>query len=390
MRTLHTLLLVLALAAASLSAAARPPVRQESPELIWEQVIQTDRFEYQYLNATLVREDDSVWVLYGLTPKGSLASPQSFQLAHLDGSGKSVGRFDLDTILKGSAAGRRYAGVLGLAPLGADSFALVVPTVGNGASLFDLDNKTARPLSEQKIHPESDLYLTKVVPSEDGSLLLLGHVGDGGWLAKVDASGKLAWERNLGPDGVAVLLDGVRNDDESFLLLGSPKGGTAPSSWVGKVTARGDLVLKNLLPRDARRIAGSADGSAILVGDRLGAQGREVWAMGLTPSLTESWNTAILSGVKSVAPFTVAAISGGGWVVFGPGKDYLPSISRVGRGGQLLWTYTHQISPKVVPIMERGEVLSAGQEIFALFTLASLNEAGEQRETVRVLKFTVR
>ncbi len=390
MRALHALLPALALAAASLSAAARPPELRESPELLWEQVIQTDDFEYKYLNAALGRGDDDVWVLYGLTPKGSLASPHSFQLAHLDRNGKPVGRLDLDPILKGAGAGGMRAGVFGLAPLDANSFALVVPTAGNGASLFDLDNKTARPLSERKIHPESDLYLTKVVPLEDGSLLLLGHVEDGGWLAKVDASGKLVWERTLGPEGVAVLLDGVRNDDESFLLLGSPKGGTAPSSWVGKVTARGDLVLKNLLPGDARRIAGSADGAAIVVGDRLGAQGREVWAAGLTPSLTESWNTAILSGVKSVAPFTVAAVAGGGWVVFGPGKDYLPSISRVSGGGQLLWTYTHRISPKVVPIMERGEVLSAGQEIFALFTLASLNEAGEQRGTVRVLKLAVR
>jgi hypothetical protein len=50
----------------------------------------------------------------------------------------------------------------------------------------------------------------------------------------------------------------------------------------------------------------------------------------------------------------------------------------------------YRMSPKVVPIMEQGELLSSGQEVFALFTLASLNGAGEQRESVRVLKFAVR
>jgi hypothetical protein len=390
MRALH-ILTAAAMAATLLvgSRPAAPSAPRESPELIWEQVIQNDRFEYEYFGAALGRGDGGgVWVLYGLMPKGSLAAPQGFRLTHLDGSGKSVGQFDLDASLKSVAADERYDGAPGIASLSANGLGLIVPAARGGASLVVLDNRTAQLLSEHKIHPESDLYVTKVVPSDEGSLLL-GRVGGDGWLGKVGGSGKLVWERNLGTEGVAVLLDGAQSDDGGFLLLGSDKNGDASSTWVGKVTARGDLIVKNRVVGEAQRISSSDDGSAVVVGDRRGTDGREVWARGLTPSLTESWNTTIVSGVKGVFPFTVASVSGG-WVVVGAGKDRLPSISRVSKGGQLLWTYTYRMNPALVPLMGRGEVLSTGQEIYVLFTLASLNDAREQRESVRVLKFAVR
>jgi hypothetical protein len=238
---------------------------------------------------------------------------------------------------------------------------------------------------------DQDVYLTKVLQAEDGNLFLLGRAGNAGWVAKIDGAGKTLWERDFGSAGVAALVDGVQTDDKDLLLLGSYNSSTFnPTSWVGKLNGRGDLLIANRLSGSGQSISGSAEGMSVVVGDRRGPEGREVWAKGLTANLVESWSTVVLSRAGGVFPFKVAAVSSGGWVVAGSGKDNLPTMTRVSKSGGVMWTYTHRYAPNLIPLMGRFDLLSSGQELILAFTLDSLNKNREQRQTVRIVKFTVK
>jgi len=230
-----------------------------------------------------------------------------------------------------------------------------------------------------------------VLEATDGDLLLLGRSGSDGWIAGINDSGKTLWEQRLGAKGVAVILDGYPSDGGSFAVLGSYESTpSAPATWIGRFNSHGELQSEIRLIGSANGIASSADGTTIIIGERASPQGKDIWARLLTAGLEDKRVITVLSKVKGVFPFKSTCFAGGGWFVVGSDGEYLPWVGYISREGDLRWTETRRFEPRLVPIVGRSDVLSDGADIFALFTLAMLNEKGEQRQTVRVVQFSAR
>jgi len=362
-----------------------PEVRALPSE--WEKIIHSDSAEYDYRAGTIGLADDSVWVLVGAQPKGSLGQQQGYLLWHLDKNGKTILQTDLDPARRELSSGASYR-VFGMSPLGKGKLAVFAYSSKTGTSLIVLNDSTGQVLRETELEPGRNLVITKVLRTSGGGVVLVGVSGGVGSIRSLGESGEALWVRQMAAEHVASIVDASPTGDGGLVVLGEVGGTKAgPISWIGRFQAKGELVAETHFAGDAQSIAGSPDGSVIVVGERPAPNGKEIWARSLTASLKERSISTVLSETKSVLPFKLAPAPGGGAVVIGANKEYLPWIGHLGQDGRLGWADTRRYDAKLVPVAGTSDVFAVSDGFVAAIGLAILDEKGAQRQTVRVLKY---
>jgi len=176
--------------------------------------------------------------------------------------------------------------------------------------------------------------ITRVVPLPSGDLVVAGaHGRDGGWIAKLDQSGSILWEHDMGLRqgvGVAALPDG-------YLAVTAIEGAGEKSAYREHVTvfvfnANGALVRRTIIREDLNDSSGAHFGSVGMAAVADGIYVITTWTHDSRPRTTEVAKVApdgtILwkrqlpqtvldngTGWKSVCRPSLAALSDGDAIV---------------------------------------------------------------------------
>ena len=124
------------------------------------------------------------------------------------------------------------------------------PSIPNSLGLFQYDNNGV--LTNQWSYPHSDvLFITKLVATQDGGFLISGHkttpgsggISRNGWIAKLNASKVIEWEREISSPDAIQLQTSTQITDGNFLVAGHKEYNDATSDfYLAKIDIQGNLV----------------------------------------------------------------------------------------------------------------------------------------------------
>jgi hypothetical protein len=279
--------------------------------------------------------------------------------------------------------------ILALAVL-RDRVVFGVQTPTGGTSFLIADSANVRAVGRTKIQSPASLVVSRMAPCPDGGLLALGTAGGRAWIAKLDPSGSVSWQRTLTDTEATAIADGVQLLDGTIVLLGAAaptgSGSASAPTWVGRLSGKGDLLAQANLQMTGVGIAAFRDGRVAVLEEKSASIGKDISVRFLDAGLSERQNLALASGVKGAFPFRMASF-GDDAIVLGYTKEFVPWAAQVTADAQLGWTETRPYDAKQVPVVGRLDVLADTTGAVALFTLAVVDDKGEQRQTVRVVKY---
>ena len=172
--------------------------------------------------------------------------------------------------------------------------------------------------------------LLSVQPTPDGGYLAVGRTNSFGagstdaWLLKLDASGRVAWQRTIGDKGGDAASSVSPTSDGGYIVAGETNsyGWGGADAWVLKLDANGSILWQSAYggARDeyANSVQSTADGGYIVAGytSTFGAGGSDAWVLKLDGSGNVVWQKTY-GGAGNEAALSIAPIAGGGYVLAG-------------------------------------------------------------------------
>jgi hypothetical protein len=194
---------------------------------------------------------------------------------------------------------------------------------------------------------------TSVIPTDDGGVILVGHVrtqGAGesdGWLVKLDARGRTQWQRSLGGPENDRLLSATALPDGGLVAAGftASRGAGDRDVWVLRADAQGRAVWQQTFggPDDDGGFAVAyRDGAVTVAGHARGGDGvYDVWLARLDPDTGRAGWERRFHRSKLDAATAMAALPDGGVLVsaltskgFGAADAWLLKVEA---DGNLAW-----------------------------------------------------
>ncbi|GBC85869.1 hypothetical protein HRbin11_02328 [bacterium HR11] len=187
----------------------------------------------------------------------------------------------------------------------------------------------------------------------DGGLVVAGSTdsfGAGGtdaWVLRLDADGRVLWQKALGGDGTDVAYAVRPTPDGGFVVAGYTSSFTAggeAGAWVFRLNAAGGLVWQKVYgPGVAYGLDRTSDGGFVVAGatTAFGAAGLDAWVLRLDAQGNVVWQRRY-GGSGSDVAYSVRAVPDGGFVVagfttsFGAGS-YDAWVLRLDAAGGVLW-----------------------------------------------------
>lgn len=375
-----------ALAAACVAAAQASGERAAAPGAVRTTVSDPER-DYELRGLALSPDGAAADLVIAAHPKGRPDEAGPLVWVSLDDAGKASPRPEpLRALATADAAALKpdpSAGSL-LGTLDGKTTLLLPSTDGRIRSLRfgGADGRAAlAPFGPDARPPTVSRVLTKGA----NRLVLVGSVGAMPLVAELNADGKTAADYSpreegmtavgaaLEPAGVAVVL-GERGISDAAVI------------WLGRVSARGEILAKTVFPGRPYDIARAADGTLLVVFARPGVNGSEILIKGFAPDLSERWTRTLMVGQRAAVQFRAAAVPSGGFVIAGV-KDRGLWLSQVRMDGVEVWTEAHE--PAKTPDLEMvfNVELASAQDVFVAAYTAFVVADREQRQVVRTIKF---
>ena len=186
-----------------------------------------------------------------------------------------------------------------------------------------------------------------VVPLTGGGFLLAGYTRSrsagrqDAWVVKIDAAGRLLWERRFGGGGDGVINAAVETSNGGYVLVGQRKARTAGAGdgWVARIDRAGRLLWSKRFGGDGddvfAAIAKVPSGGFAIAGrtGSTGAGGYDGWLLMIGDDGKQRW-ARTFGGARADGFNAVLAARGGGFVLLG--------TTRSGRDpagdGWVVWT----------------------------------------------------
>jgi hypothetical protein len=207
-----------------------------------------------------------------------------------------------------------------------------------------------------------------------GGFVLLGLTSQNGgaqsqaWVVKIDANGKVLWNKTFNTASDSVAKSGVLADDGNYMVAGyaDTRGSGDYSFLLMKVSPDGSLIWNQtyaqLGSQEATAITAAQDGGYVLVGNTQASGGNmHAWVVKVSSDGALQWARTV-GGKNADSPSCITASGDGGYLVggftfsFGAGnRDFW--LFKVNGSGNVVWSCT-QGDPEY---QEAYSVISTGK-----------------------------
>lgn len=378
-RTLTTFTL---LCLAAVTAAAQPEKLQRPT---WKADVETRR-EHELLRS--YPSTGGTWMLASSKPEGEYTSSESItELLGYNAAGEELARIDLDTLFAGKDVVRFHD----LAVLADRKVAIFATNGGEELFAYIVDPNLNKIISGMRLGASRRaLYISDVVPAEDGRFLVVGRANARGWMMKLDAQLAIRWDKTFDDEKMTVFHDAAVRPDGSIAAVGVQLLETGQTNlWVGEITTDGQVAERVHFPGREATIA-TDNGRVAVVYDVKGKAGWDVFVRGYAPGLQEEWVTPLAAGQRLPRVFRIAAAPGETWVVAGA-KEKTLGLTAVGAGGAPLWSWTSPLENDFWEMLWNvGDLQLRGQDVVVPYTLLTLDDADRQVQRIRLIKLPLR
>lgn len=344
--------------------------------------------DYELRGATLSANGATTELIIAARPKGRRSESGSLVWATVDESGRVLSQQNpLETLSPAAAAdlspGNPTAGTAFVFVRGRGL--LLLPTVDGRVRLVRL-GRSNEPAGVRAVDIGGrSPIIRRVLVTNKEHVVLVGSIGVQPVVTEIDTEGKTIAEYPPRVEGMTA-VSAVFESDGSAIVIGEQGRFPNATVWVGRVSARGDVLTRTSFPGRPIDIARGSDGAYVVLIERSSAEGSEILMKALAPDLSERWTRSFMSRQRVTTSFRVAPVASGGFIVAGT-KDRGLWISRVKSDGAEVWTETR--TPLTSPELEivSHVELAATQDIFVTAYTAFVVAGREQREVVRTIRF---
>ena len=232
-----------------------------------------------------------------------------------------------------------------------------------------------------------DLRIGKVLWAED-HLFLTGHHAFDAYVAKVELTAEVAWERRVDRGRMEMFVDGIVTEDGGILLVANmgqyDMFRNGPSeAWLSKFSATGVEVRTPAFVGRYGSLARSS-GNYWLVYDKSNTAGQDIWVKVLGPDLKQITTSKIISTKVGFTHFRIAPSASGGCVVVGEDDDQ-PYMAALAPSGNVVGSLTQSHSSSAVQF----DLVAAGENFFVVSSPFVEDERHKSSRKVDLMKVIV-
>ncbi len=234
-----------------------------------------------------------------------------------------------------------------------------------------------------------NLRIGKVVWSRD-HLFLVGHRSFDAYVARVEFSGALGWEKEIDRGRMELFTDGIATDDGGIVLVGNmgqyDKFRAGPSeAWLSRYSATGVEMRQPGFIGRYGSLARTANGNYWLVYDKSNAGSQEIWVKLLTPELRQVSTSKVVSTKLGFTHFKITSSPDGGCLVEGEDDDR-PFLAKLDSSGNVENSFTQSAGTTAV----RFDLVEAGESVFVVSSPYLEDQQHKSTQKVDVTKLTAK
>lgn len=282
-----------------------------------------------------------------------------------------------------STEAMKFVDVEALAILDTEDVFVIAKLVSGQSILIKLNAK-GEILFSKKIN---DGRISKIIPTIDNKLLLIGHQSLDSFLIKIDTSGEVLWSKAYDRGQTEMLVDGIATDDGGFVLIensGKVEQFFMGSSqiWLTKYDATGQNKFEKSFPGRYGSITKGKTGSYAIVYDKSGTANQDIWIKAVDQQFSSLWDVKVTETNFGLERFKITSMTNGDFVVAGP-INGRPWVSYITSSGAKKWDF----SGKTMDMAVGTDFVSKDNYGFIVSSVVAVNEQYKLINKIRVIKF---
>ena len=234
-----------------------------------------------------------------------------------------------------------------------------------------------------------DLRVSKVVWAGD-HLFLVGHRSFDAYVARIEMSGALAWEKSIDRGKMELFADGIATDDGGIILAGNMGQydvlRVGPSEvWLSHFSATGVEMRQPGFIGRYGSFARTADGNYWLVYDKSNTGSQDIWVKVLTPELRQVSTSKIVATKLGFTHFKIMSLPGGGCLVQGEDDDRA-YVAKLDSSSNVIGSFTQPGGTSAV----RFDLLEVGDSALVVSSPFLEDQQHKSTQKVEIAKVAIK
>lgn len=381
--SLLVLVIIFISALPGLCTSAVDVKRIDSLSTIWDYKLGDAEFTYQHKLIVAPTGKMSMFIAGVYAPVAKKRSRENIEgiwMWEIDNNGKKVRDIRLKNMQDTT---EKYVDVEALANIDKDNFIGVI-RLNTGQSIIAKFNLNGKVLMTNNIG--EGIRISKIIPTADGKLLLIGAQSSDSFLMKIDISGEVLWSKKSDRGKSEMFVDGVGTDEGNFVLIENSGKieqffmGTS-DVWIAKYDSKGEKLSDKSFSGRYGNIVRGIKGSYAIVYDRSSTVGQDIRVKALDKNLVEMWDVNDMATQFGLERFKSGSLASGDYVVAGLMNLRLNVLS-IDSGGSKKWVYSDKSENVNVGI----DIVSRNNNCIIVMTAMTLNEKQEINNKIRIIK----
>lgn len=349
--------------------------------IIWERYLGHDNYNYSNKAIALPVKDNNLYISGPVAlPYKTKKQNQGLFVWEVNKSG------EMATNVLLSESYPEIGKLLDVSALSSSKSNIIAAVTNEGGKHFLVSVDKAGKVAIAKSH-EPEVEITKIIPNQDGSYLLIGRESIKELVIKTDASGKELWRKAFERGRNDMIVDGISLEGGGFLLI--ENSGKVEKFFMGesdlfvaRYDSKGERVNERYLPGRYGSIARGKNGNYVIVYDKSATAEQDIWVQAYDKNLNPLWNQKITTIKFGLERFKIVSLANGNYVVAGSvnGK---PWVSYLDSTGAKKWDYLNTEKEFGVGI----DLVADGNDCYLVSTIITLNAEKAMINKVKIIKF---